>query len=194
MNKFSLKIEKKKEKARTQRMTSFDCSIQAFDFPQFSFSHKTKKASRKNKVTPSAKNSIKSQGHFNNKNSFAFKETVSYSGHYAYQGQARYPYSNAPNFAKFGKGQYQNNFSDQFSKSNYASTADSDNNNNDVFSELSGFKVVQNGRVLHNEAGEDFDSSDNETNWLGEIHGAKFAASTLTVGPNAKDISLPSFA
>jgi len=175
-------------------MTSFDCSIQAFDFPKFSFSQKTKKASRKNKVTSSAKNSAKSQEHFNNKNSFAFKD-ISYSGQYGYgyQGQARYPYNNAPNFAKFGKGQYQNNYSDQFSKSNYASTADSDNNNN-VFSELSGFKVVQNGRVLLNEAGEDFDSSDNETNWLGEIHGAKFAASTLTVGPNAKDISLPSFA
>jgi len=173
-------------------MTSFDSSVRAFEFPQFAFSNnKAKKAPRKNKVASSTKNSKSyAQSH---KSSYAAQDIGTYSHYYSRsQGQMVVKDGFGPNFGKFGKIQPQNNFSDQYMKSNYASTADSDNNA--VFFELSGFKIVQNGKVLHNEVGEDFDSSDNETSWLGDIQIPKFAASTLTIGPNANDISLPSFA
>jgi len=64
------------------------------------------------------------------------------------------------------------------------STSDSDSS---ARSDLSGFKIVYNGSIIHDESEDDyqnFDSSQEDT---------KYASSELTVGPNHKNISLPSF-
>jgi hypothetical protein len=104
---------------------------------------------------------------------------------------------------------YENNYhSDKYAKGNgsatkanlekksylaYASTADSDNAH--VSSELSGFKIVRGANVIHDETEEDFDSP-TDFNFIpkSKIVFDKYASSVLTIGPNAKEISLPSFA
>lgn len=76
----------------------------------------------------------------------------------------------------------------------YASTA-SDSDSSHVSSELSGFKIVQQGKTVHNEIDEDYDSAtDFYFNGGVKIDDVKYASSTLTMVPNAKEISLPSFA
>jgi len=75
----------------------------------------------------------------------------------------------------------------------YASTADSDNAH--VSSELSGFKIVHGGNVIHDETEEDFDSpAELEIKEKSKTVYGKYASSVLVIGPNAKEISLPSFA
>ncbi len=67
-----------------------------------------------------------------------------------------------------------------YKNKNFSSSAsDSDSSGR---SELSGFKVVLNGQTIH-------DETEDESPYYIE----KFASSELTVGPNAKNISLPSF-
>jgi hypothetical protein len=57
---------------------------------------------------------------------------------------------------------------------------------------LHGFRVVHDGRTLHDEA--QFDESQDVTpNANKKRPLIKFASSTYTIGPNPKDISLPSF-
>jgi len=57
---------------------------------------------------------------------------------------------------------------------------------------LYGFKVVHDGRTLHDEA--QFDESQDGTPSASIKRPViKFASSTYTIGPNPKDISLPSF-
>lgn len=58
---------------------------------------------------------------------------------------------------------------------------------------LHGFKVVHNGRTLHDEAQPDetYDSTPSASKSTAPI--MKFAGSTYNIGPNPKDISLPSF-
>ena len=76
----------------------------------------------------------------------------------------------------------------------YASTA-SDSDSSHVSSELSGFKIVQQGKTIHNETDEDYDSAtDFYFNGPVKIDDVKYASSTLTMVPSAKEISLPSFA
>jgi len=73
----------------------------------------------------------------------------------------------------------------------YASTAsDSDSSTSHSSSELTGFKIVYKGKTIHDETDEDFEK--NECT-LGAGNG-KFASSVMVIGPNAKDISLPTFA
>jgi len=62
-----------------------------------------------------------------------------------------------------------------------------------ISSELSGFKIVHNGKTIHNEA-EETDSPVrlNLTGYFAAFD-TKFASSELMVGPQAKEISLPSF-
>jgi len=80
---------------------------------------------------------------------------------------------------------------------NYASTSDSDSYNSDPFSELSGFKVVQNGETLHDDTYEDTEQQfDDEVSDFGMALAPskeKFASSELTMMPNFKAISIPLF-
>jgi len=78
----------------------------------------------------------------------------------------------------------------------YASTAsDSDSNGAHIQSELYGFKIMQNGRTIHDETEEDVDLFESDDEWpMTTTSNEKFAASVLTIGPNAQEISLPSFA
>jgi len=99
----------------------------------------------------------------------------------------------------YGKAMGAKNALNKALKTAYASTAsDSDSNNGCNQSELYGFKIVQNARTIHDEIEEDVDlfESDNDNEWpmMGSTSNEKFAASELTIGPNAKEISLPSFA
>lgn len=72
-----------------------------------------------------------------------------------------------------------------------ASESDSSSNNSSSSSELSGFKIVHEGKVVHNEIEEDLlDSPCLKV----EDNYEKFASSVLVTGPNVMEISLPSFA
>jgi len=95
------------------------------------------------------------------------------------------------NYAKNYQLSYiQESYSDKASRS--TGVSDNDNGSSDIFSELSGFKIVQSGRTIYNEANEEEDLfSDSDSN---EAQKPKFASSEYTIGPNARDISIPSFA
>jgi len=71
---------------------------------------------------------------------------------------------------------------DNASKS--TTTSDSDSS---AHSDLSGFKIVHDGKVIHDE------TEDEVENLFNYGDGNKYASSVLTVGPNAQSISLPSF-
>ena len=77
-----------------------------------------------------------------------------------------------------------------YSKSTNASS-NSDNEAGDVFSELTGFTVVQNGKTLFNE---DEKNVKNNEILMSQFAQAKFASSLMMVGPNAQAISIPVFA
>jgi len=77
-----------------------------------------------------------------------------------------------------------------------ASTAsDSDGNSSHTSSsELSGFRIVQEGKVLHNEIEEEVEFASDEKNSLKlEDNYEKFAASVMVTGPNVNKISIPTF-
>jgi len=79
----------------------------------------------------------------------------------------------------------------------YKSTSDSDGNNSDQFSELSGFKIVQNGETIHDDtyedARDDFEDEDAVFGMPLISSKDKFASSELTMMPNFKNISIPLF-
>jgi len=96
----------------------------------------------------------------------------------------------------FGKGSYVKNSPEKLSWSAYASTAsESDSNGSHISSELSGFKIIHSGKIVHDETEDDILES--PTDFKGkrrpDVEDVKFAASMMTIGPNAKEISLPSF-
>jgi len=123
------------------------------------------------------------------------------------KGNGSDPRKNSNNFAKeerypvnihqqsYGKPMGSKN-SDKAQKMVYASTAsDSDHNGGYIQSELYGFKIMQNGRTIHDETEEDVDLFESDDEWpMTAVSNEKFAASVLTIGPDAKEISLPSFA
>jgi len=77
----------------------------------------------------------------------------------------------------------------------YASTASESDGGSHVSSELTGFKIVQSGSVVHDETEEDFDFlSESRSSSKSDESGVKFAASLMVIGPDVKEISLPSFA
>jgi len=89
-------------------------------------------------------------------------------------------------------------YSDKNSKStNATNTSDSDSNGSNQVSVLSGFKIVHNGRTLHDETYEDADTCfEIEEPILGLLcHSSKskFASSELTMAPSFKNISIPLF-
>jgi len=82
----------------------------------------------------------------------------------------------------------------------FASTtaSDSDSNSSNNSSELNGFKIVQEGKVLHNEIEEELDSPSHKGTYSRDglkfgDNFQKFASSVLVTGPNVKEISIPSF-
>lgn len=83
------------------------------------------------------------------------------------------------------------------SGSNYYGSTASESDSNSHTSELNGFKIVHKGKVIHDETEEEIESP---TDFYGrslyrlEPESMKFAASILVIGPNAKEISLPTFA
>jgi hypothetical protein len=80
-----------------------------------------------------------------------------------------------------------------------ASTASESDSSSSHGSELSGFKIVHRGKVVHNEAEEEADLNDNNCtisckNEEKRDSNGRFASSLLVVGPNVGEISIPSFA
>jgi hypothetical protein len=109
-----------------------------------------------------------------------------------YAKEERYPVNNNQSYGKtMGNKNY-----DKAYKNAYASTAsDSDSKEAYIQSELYGFKIVQSGRTIHDETGEDVDLFESDNEWpMTATNNEKFAASVLTIGPNVQEISLPSFA
>jgi hypothetical protein len=102
-------------------------------------------------------------------------------------------YQSQHNYAKMSKGGYNKGYySDMnYNKSTNASS-NSDNEGMDVFSELNGFTIVQNGKTIFNE--EDKIRAKNDEFILSQLAQAKFASSLMMVGPSAKEISIPVFA
>jgi len=88
----------------------------------------------------------------------------------------------------------QESFSDKASRS--TGPSDNDNGTGDIFSELSGFKIVRNGKTVYAEADadEDYDLFSNADSESEETQKPKFASSVFTIGPNSKAISVPTFA
>lgn len=115
------------------------------------------------------------------------------------RGKTRGNYSNGYNkyedqynqsyYAKNLNLNYRGSSSEKASRS--TGISDNDNGKTDIYSDLAGFKIVQNGKIVYDETQEDFGLSDSESE---EVLPTKFASSLYTIGPNAKDISLPSFA
>ena len=77
----------------------------------------------------------------------------------------------------------------------YASTASESDGGSHASSELTGFRIVQSGGVVHDETEDDYDSlSESRSSSKSDESGVKFAASLMVIGPDVKEISLPSFA
>jgi hypothetical protein len=84
---------------------------------------------------------------------------------------------------------------DKYNKLAYLSTAsESDDYSSQFCPELNGFKIVHSGKVLHDGTEEELESPIEFTMKGVSYQGAeRFASSTLVIGPNAKNISLPTF-
>jgi hypothetical protein len=115
------------------------------------------------------------------------------------QGYGNYDgYQSQGNYAKGMKNGYvRGTQSDNYSRSTNPSS-NSDGEGNDVFSELSGFTIVQNGMTIyHEEDNTTANLIDGGYSFVAEDHQmtkVKYASSVMTIGPNAHEISLPSFA
>jgi len=95
-----------------------------------------------------------------------------------------------PTYAKGGKpSNSKAYYSDNHSRSTQASS-----NSDSEGSELSGFKIMMSGFVLHDDTTEDYESSStSEPVFQSFPTVQKFAASLMTIGPKDNEISLPSF-
>lgn len=115
------------------------------------------------------------------------KPKGNYQGHGKYGNQYNQSY-----YAKNSNLDYRSNYNTSSEKASRSTgVSDNDNGFGNLYSDLAGFKIVQNGKTVYDETQEDFDLSDSDGE---EALPTKFAASVLTITPNAKDISLPSFA
>jgi len=76
-------------------------------------------------------------------------------------------------------------------------TAASSEGENNILSELSGFKIVHNGKVIHNEIIDEnpgaYFSAPKQPVYIGYSPKINFASSEYTMGPNSKEISIPIF-
>jgi len=178
-------------------MTTMGIQNNDFDNSQFNFlKHQSKRALYGVQSKPRGQ---ASRGSNTNKTSHTISANTNQTRKYAKNGQSSTALKN--NYAKEERF-YQESYSKMGSKSYkaqkmvYASTAsDSDSNNANTQSDLYGFKIVQNARIIHDEVEEDLDLFESDNEWpMSSTNTEKFAASVLTIGPNAKEISLPSFA
>lgn len=110
------------------------------------------------------------------------------SGNYSY-------YQTQSNYAKNSKTSYIPSYSsDKYSSWSTQNTTGSDSDSN-MTSELKGFKIMQNGKVVHNETHDEVETVANmDQFFMEDLPNEKFASSLMTIGPNSKEISLPSFA
>jgi len=88
---------------------------------------------------------------------------------------------------------YEKNTGNSFASTAASDSDSSSSNNSSSSSELNGFKIVHEGKVVHNEIEEDPDSPYKIGLKVEDTY-EKFAASVLVTGPNVKEISIPSFA
>jgi len=86
---------------------------------------------------------------------------------------------------------YEKNTGNSFAST--ASDSDSSSNNSSSSSELNGFRIIHEGKVVHNEIEEELDSPC-KIGLKVEDSYEKFASSVLVIGPNVQEISIPSFA
>jgi hypothetical protein len=94
------------------------------------------------------------------------------------------------NYAKNVKPSYNKAF---YSDNNYSKSTQASSNSDGEASELNGFKIMMNGKVLHDETGEEFDSFNHEPVFQSFPSVEKFASSVMTIGPITNEISMPSF-
>ena len=191
-------------------MTTMEPQIRDFELPQFTFlNNKPKKNAynqdfNSNSVQKSRGNNARGPSNrpFSHFPNFHPSQRNNFQGQNQNQNQNKNKFNQQKNYFSSGSE------SNQYAKGNgsaskaplekknwlaYASTADSDNAH--VSSELNGFKIVHGGKVIHDETEEDFDSP-TDFNFSPKVKTVydKYASSVMTIGPNAKEISLPSFA
>jgi len=89
--------------------------------------------------------------------------------------------------------QYVYNQSSQLDRSSRSTNAssNSDNDGSDAFNELTGFKIVQNGKVIYHE--DDETPFGNDPVVMDQRLKGRFASSELTIGPVSSKISMPEF-
>jgi len=102
-------------------------------------------------------------------------------------------YQSQSHYAKMSKSGYNRGYySDMnYNKSTNASSNE-DNEATDVFSELNGFTIVQNGKTIFYE--EDKCRAKTDEIIMSQLAQGKFASSLMMVGPSANEISIPVFA
>jgi len=94
------------------------------------------------------------------------------------------------NYAKT-KGGYNKGF---FSDNNYSRSTNASSNSDNEGPDFNGFKIMMNGKVLHDETTDDNELCFNtEPVFQSFPTTEKFASSVMTIGPKANEISLPSF-
>jgi hypothetical protein len=187
---------------------------QNFGFPQFVFiNNQQKKGQNGNTAFPQMNvqkpRGTSSRGNFN-KPFYSQQILQSSQSRPGYQAQAnRFNGNKSTKGSNFGQntGKFENQYGmnkyvqgsgsksspEKATRSCYGSTA-SESDGSHTSSELSGFKIVHKGKIVHDETEEDFDSpTDLGMSCRFEEGNGKFAASGMVIGPNAKAISLPTF-
>lgn len=189
---------------------------QDFDYSEFNFLKKqSKRALYGVSTQPRTQTPRGSLNNNSTKSSKTSNNTTTQVRKYAKTGQSyntneTTPRKNSSYYAKEERYSVNNNAFQQYNsktmgaaKSNkalktvYASTAsDSEGNGRNNQSDLYGFKIAMQGRTIHDEIEDDVDLFESEDECPMGILSSneKFAASVFTIGPNAKEISLPSFA
>jgi len=197
-------------------MTTMGPQIYDLDIPQFVYlSQKPKKMAYKNNngFPPMTSNKLHGPNPRTNSNKPPHYSTNIYasqqykqntqiqSGNYSNTNKSAKKFNPSQNFAKYenqypinnyAKGNNMKGSPDKYNKIYYASTASE--SDSAAQSELAGFKIVVNGKTIHDETEEDYDlADDSDKNFDYGAGNGKFASSVMTIGPNAKDISLPTF-
>jgi len=184
-------------------MTAVEPQFRDLDIPQFVFLNNKKSCNGRSNVhdtfsykSQNGKNSrcTSNKPVFNMSNNHSNLPRQFQSNQKNYNNKSYYNQSSGDfNFDQFSPNYAKLNTKTTIDNSNwicYASTASESDSGSHASSELTGFKIVQSGSVVHDETEEDFESSSEK---LDESR-VKFAASLMVMGPDAKEISLPSFA
>jgi hypothetical protein len=192
-------------------MTTLGPQIQDFDLPQFVFlNNKHAKMSNKTNNTATIShgkpNGSNQRTKTNNKTN---QHRQSPKAHDYYPAKL-HPMTVTSKFSvlkydggkQYAKGNFSKASQDSYyNKLYYASTAsDSDSSSSSgaqseiTANDLIGFKIAHNGKLLHDDTEDEFGyPTDFELSLGLKTEKVKFASSTMVIGPNPKDISLPSF-